>query len=136
MSDRLVLIAALVVSVSSVVDLQVEAQARLDLSGTWLIVPGSGQPNGVGGLGREFTAVQDAQVLTITTTQPIIGDLKLINRLDGKPSVNALDMGPLKAERVSAVTREGSTLVISSTVTMRGLAHGRCRSCGSITATS
>ena len=42
--------------------------AKPDFSGTWTIVPGSGQPNGAGGLGQKFTLVQTDKTITIQTS--------------------------------------------------------------------
>jgi hypothetical protein len=95
-------------------------QAKPDFSGTWTIVPGSGQPNGVGGLGQKFTVVQTDKTITITNTLPIVGDTRTIYNLDGSSSKNTLKMGPMSAERVSTVLWEGRTLVINSVVTAAG----------------
>ena len=100
----------------------VAAQARPDFSGKWVIVAGSGSPNGVGGLGREFTAVQTDKTITITNTLPVVGETKTVYNLDGSPSKNSIKSGPISAERVSRTTWDGRTLVINSDVTAAGIA--------------
>lgn len=58
-------------------------QTTVDFSGKWTMVPGSNQPPsavriGVGGLGEEFTVVQNPKTLTITNTLPLVGELKTV----------------------------------------------------------
>jgi hypothetical protein len=90
------------------------AQAKADFSGTWTIVPGSGQSNGVG---QKFMAVQTAKTITITNTLPVVGPTTTIYNLDGSPSTNTINIGPMSAQRVSTLRWEGRTLVINSVVT-------------------
>ena len=96
------------------------AQAKPDFSGTWTIVPGPGQPNGVGGLGQKFTAVQTDKTITITNTLPVVGATRTVYNLDGSSSTNTLRLGPMSAERVSTALWEGRTLLINSIVTAAG----------------
>jgi hypothetical protein len=113
---------ALVLMVAVMVPPLARAQAKADFSGTWTIVPGSGQPNGVGGLGQKFTAVQTAKTITITNTLPIVGQTTTIYNLDGSPSTNTIKVGPMSAERVSTLLWEERTLVINSVVTAPNIA--------------
>jgi len=107
----------MVLMVAVIVPPLARAQTKVDFSGTWTIVPGSGQPNGVGGLGQKFTLAQTDKTITITNTLPIVGQTTTIYNLDGSPSTNTIKVGPMSAERVSTLLWEGRTLVINSVVT-------------------
>lgn len=114
--------------------LSVSAQGRPDFSGKWVMDPasapaadaggggrGGGRGGGGGGLGfgQEFTAKQDAKVLTITRTQ---GDqtVTAAYNLDGSESKNMVAGRGGQQEQVSKATWDGNRLVITTTLNVGG----------------
>jgi hypothetical protein len=125
----------MVVAVALVVvaALSVSAQGRPDFSGKWVMDPasapagggggggGGGRGGGGGGLGfgQEFTAKQDAKMLTITRMQ---GDqtVTATYNLDGSESKNMVAGRGGQQEQVSKATWDGNRLVITTTVNFGG----------------
>ena len=111
------------------------AQARPDFSGTWVLDPasapaaapaggGGGRGGGRGGgggagFGQEFTAKQDAKVLTITRMQ---GDqtITAAYNLDGSDSKNVVAGRGGQQEQVSKATWDGNRLAIVTTLDFGG----------------
>jgi hypothetical protein len=111
----------------------VYAQAQPDFSGKWVLdAPppaadagggGGGRGGGRGGggnpFGQEFTAKQDAKMLTITRTQ---GDqtVTLTYNLDGSESKNMVAGRGGEQEQVSKATWDGNRLAIVTTLNFGG----------------
>ena len=112
----------------------VYAQARPDFSGKWVMDPasapappaggggGGGRGGGGGGglgFGQEFTAKQDAKMLTVTRMQ---GDqtVTATYNLDGSESKNTVAGRGGQQEQVSKAMWEANTLVITTTVNFGG----------------
>jgi hypothetical protein len=114
----------------------VYAQARPDFSGKWVMDPasapappagggggggGGGRGGGGGGLGfgQEFTAKQDAKMLTVTRMQ---GDqtVTAMYNLDGSESKNTVAGRGGQQEQVSTAVWEANKLVITTTVNVGG----------------
>jgi hypothetical protein len=115
----------------------VYAQARPDFSGKWVAdaaaapaAPaggggggggrGGGRGGGGGGpFGQEFTAKQDAKMLTVTRSQ---GDqtITTVLNLDGSESKNMVAGRGGQTEQVSKAMWEGSKLVITTTANFGG----------------
>ena len=102
------------------------AQSKPVFAGKWTMVPdpnaaaaGGGRGMG-GGLGQEFTAVQDDKTLTVTTNNPQLGELKTVYNLDGSESKNPLNFGGQTVDRVSKVKWDGAKLVITTTISFNG----------------
>lgn len=110
------------------------AQAKPDFSGKWVMDPASAPaaPGGGGGGGRggggggggvgfgpEFTAKQDAKVLTVTRVQ---GDqtVTATYNLDGSESKNMVAGRGGQQEQVSKATWDGATLSIITTLNFGG----------------
>ena len=108
------------------------AQARPDFSGKWVMDPppaadaggggrGGGRGGGGGGnpFGPEFTAKQDAKVLTVTRTQ---GDqtVTMTFNLDGSESKNMVAGRGGQQEQVSKATWDGAKLVIVTSLNFGG----------------
>jgi hypothetical protein len=104
------------------------AQSKPTFAGKWTQVPdpnaaaaGGGRGRGMGGgLGQEFTAVQDDKTLTVTTNNPQLGELKTVYNLDGSESKNPLNFGGQTVDRVSKVKWDGAKLVITTTINFDG----------------
>ena len=105
------------------------AQSKPGFAGKWTMVTdpnaaaaaGGGRGRGMaGGLGPEFTAVQDDKTLTVTTNNPQLGELKTVYNLDGSESKNPLNFGGQQVERVSKVKWDGAKLVITTTISFNG----------------
>jgi hypothetical protein len=116
-----------------------QAQAKPDFSGKWVMDPASapappaGAPAGGGGGGRgggrggggnagfgpEFTAKQDAKMLTIERVQ---GDatVSAMYMLDGSESKNSVAGRGGQQEQVSKATWDGAKLVIVTTINAGG----------------
>ena len=73
-----------------------------------------------GGLGQEFTAVQDDKTLTVTTNNPQLGELKTVYNLDGSETKNPINFGGQTVDRVSKVKWDGAKLVITTTINFNG----------------
>jgi hypothetical protein len=115
--------------------LSVAAQGRPDFSGKWVMDPASAPAAGGGGggggrggrggggggvgFGQEFTAKQDAKVLTVTRMQ---GDetVTATYNLDGSESKNMVAGRGGQQEQVSKATWDGNRLVITTTVNFGG----------------
>lgn len=111
--------------------LSVSAQGRPDFSGKWVMDPasapaaggggGGGRGGGGGGLGfgQEFTAKQDAKVLTVTRMQ---GDqtVTATYNLDGSESKNMVAGRGGQQEQVSKAAWDGNRLVITTTLNFGG----------------
>jgi hypothetical protein len=111
----------------------VYAQAQPDFSGKWVLdAPppaadagggGGGRGGGRGGggnpFGQEFTAKQDAKMLTITRTQ---GDqtVTLTYNLDGSESKNMVAGRGGEQEQVSKAAWDGNKLAIVTTLNFGG----------------
>ena len=115
------------------------AQAKPDFSGKWVMDPASapaappaGAPAGGGGgrgggrgggggagFGQEFTAKQDAKMLTIDRVQ---GDatVSAMYNLDGSESKNTVAGRGGQQEQVSKATWDGNKLVIVTTINAGG----------------
>jgi hypothetical protein len=110
------------------------AQAKPDFSGKWVMDPasapaapagggggGRGGGGGGGGLGfgQEFTAKQDAKVLTVTRMQ---GDqtVTATYNLDGSESKNMVAGRGGQQEQVSKAVWDGSRLSITTSVNVGG----------------
>jgi hypothetical protein len=112
------------------------AQARPDFSGKWVMDPasapaapaggggGGGRGGGRGGgggagFGQEFTAKQDAKVLSITRMQ---GDQTVVANynLDGSDSKNMVAGRGGEQEQVSKAAWDGAKLVITTTLNFGG----------------
>jgi Spy/CpxP family protein refolding chaperone len=112
------------------------AQAKPDFSGSWVMDPAvaaapAGAPAGGGGGGRgggrgggagfgpQFTAKQDAKMLTIERTQ---GDatVSAMYMLDGSESKNTVAGRGGQTEQVSKATWDGDKLVIVTTINAGG----------------
>jgi hypothetical protein len=108
------------------------AQARPDFSGTWVLDPatapaapaggggrGGGRGGGGAGFGQEFTAKQDAKVLTVTRMQ---GDqtITATYNLDGSESKNTVAGRGGQQEQVSKATWDGNRLTIVTTLDFGG----------------
>jgi hypothetical protein len=114
------------------------AQAKPDFSGKWVMDPASapappaGAPDGGGrggggrggggggaGFGQEFTAKQDAKMLTIARAQ---GDqtITAMYMLDGSESKNMVAGRGGQQEQVSKAMWDGNKLVITTTVNFGG----------------
>ena len=115
------------------------AQAKPDFSGKWVMDPasapapaappaggggggrggGRGGGGGGAGFGQEFTAKQDAKVLTIDRVQ---GDatVSATYNLDGSESKNSVAGRGGQQEQVSKATWEGNKLVIVTTINAGG----------------
>jgi hypothetical protein len=111
------------------------AQAKPDFSGKWVMDPasapappaggggggGGGRGGGGGGLGfgQEFTAKQDAKVLTVTRTQ---GDqtVTATYNLDGSESKNTVAGRGGQQEQVSKAVWEANKLTITTTINAGG----------------
>src|SRR5687767_7449576 len=133
MMRRNFLIVAVVLMFGAVASLA--AQAKPDFSGKWVMDPasapaapaggggggGGGRGGGGGGLGfgPEFTAKQDAKMLTITRMQ---GDqtVTAMYNLDGSESKNMVAGRGGQQEQVSKSAWEGSKLTITTTVNAGG----------------
>ena len=128
----LVTAAALVVATTA----GMYAQAKPDFSGKWVMDPasapappaaapdGGGRGGGRGGgggagFGQEFTAKQDAKMLTITRAQ---GDqtITAMYMLDGSESKNTVAGRGGQQEQVSKAMWDGNKLVITTTVNAGG----------------
>ena len=100
------------------------AQSKPSFAGKWTMVPESVAAAGAtgrgGGLGQEFTAVQDDKTLTVTTNNPQLGELKTVYNLDGSESKNPLNFGGQTVDRVSKVKWDGAKLVITTSVNFSG----------------
>ena len=102
------------------------AQSKPSFAGKWTMVPesvaaaGATGRGGGGGLGQEFTAVQDDKTLTVTTNNPQLGELKTVYNLDGSESKNPLNFGGQTVDRVSKVKWDGAKLVITTTISFNG----------------
>lgn len=131
MRRRLVTTAVAVIVAAAV---SVLAQAKPDFSGKWVMDPASAPaaPAGGGGGGRggggggggvgfgpEFTAKQDAKVLTVTRTQ---GDqtVTATYNLDGSESKNMVAGRGGQQEQVSKATWDGAKLAITTTLNFGG----------------
>jgi hypothetical protein len=131
MRRQLVTTAVAVVFAAAV---SVLAQAKPDFSGKWVMDPatapaapagggggGGGRGGGGGGVGfgPEFTAKQDAKVLTVTRTQ---GDqtVTATYNLDGSESKNMVAGRGGQQEQVSKAVWDGAKLVITTTVNFGG----------------
>jgi len=109
-------------------DAAVSAQSKPSFAGKWTMVPdpnaaaaAGGRGRGMaGGLGPEFTAVQDDKTLTVTTNNPQLGELKTVYNLDGSESKNPLNFGGQTVDRVSKVKWDGAKLVITTTISFNG----------------
>ena len=127
---RTVLVTAVILAFA--VAAGVYAQARPDFSGKWVMDPasapappagggGGGRGGGGGGLGfgPEFTAKQDAKMLTITRTQ---GDqtVTATYNLDGSESKNMVAGRGGQQEQVSKAAWDGNKLVITTTLNFGG----------------
>ena len=114
--------------------LSVTAQGRPDFSGKWVMDPasapapagggGGGRGGGRGGggglgFGQEFTAKQDAKLLTIMRMQ---GDqtVTATYNLDGSESKNMVAGRGGQQEQVSKATWDGNRLVITTTLDFGG----------------
>jgi hypothetical protein len=96
------------------------AQATPNFAGKWTLVPDSApQGPGMGGLGTTATITQDGKTLTVTRTTQM-GEITSVYNLDGSDSKNTLNFGGTPFELVSKVTREGSTLIITTTADFDG----------------
>ena len=107
------------------------AQARPDFSGKWVMDPasapappaggggGRGGGGGGAGFGQEFTAKQDAKMLTITRMQ---GDqtITATYNLDGSESKNMVAGRGGQQEQVSKAVWDGNKLTITTTVNFGG----------------
>jgi Spy/CpxP family protein refolding chaperone len=110
------------------------AQAKPDFSGKWVMDPasapappagggggggGRGGGGGGAGFGQEFTAKQDAKMLTITRTQ---GDqtVTATYNLDGSESKNMVAGRGGQQEQVSKAAWEGNKLAITTTLNFGG----------------
>ena len=110
------------------------AQAKPDFSGKWVMDPasapappagggggggGRGGGGGGAGFGQEFTAKQDAKMLTITRMQ---GDqtVTATYNLDGSESKNMVAGRGGQQEQVSKAVWEGSKLTITTTINAGG----------------
>jgi len=122
-----------VLSVAAILSLvvagvSISAQSKPSFAGKWTLVPdpnapagGAGRGRGMaGGLGPEFTAVQDEKTLTVTTNNPQLGELKTVYNLDGSESKNPLNFGGQTVDRVSKVKWDGAKLVITTTINFNG----------------
>jgi hypothetical protein len=100
------------------------AQSKPSFAGKWTMVPESVAAAGAtgrgGGLGMEFTAVQDDKTLTVTTNSPQLGELKTVYNLDGSESKNPLNFGGQTVDRVSKVKWDGAKLVITTSISFSG----------------
>jgi len=118
-SISLVAIAVLILAGASM-----SAQSKPTFAGKWTMVPESVAAAGAtgrgGGLGQEFTAVQDEKTLTVTTNNPQLGELKTVYNLDGSESKNPLNFGGQTVDRVSKVKWDGAKLVITTSVNFSG----------------
>ena len=74
----------------------------------------------MGGLGQAFTAVQDDKTLTVTTSNPQIGEIKAVYNLDGTETKNPITFGGNTVDRTSKVKWDGAKLVITSTSNFQG----------------
>ena len=128
-------IMGIAVALAVVAALSVSAQGRPDFSGKWAMDPasapaadagggggrGGGRGGGGGGLGfgQEFTAKQDAKVLTITRMQ---GDqtITATYNLDGSESKNMVAGRGGQQEQVSKATWDGNRLVIVTSLNFGG----------------
>ena len=110
------------------------AQAKPDFSGKWVMDPasapappagggggggGRGGGGGGAGFGQDFTAKQDAKMLTITRTQ---GDqtVTATYNLDGSESKNMVAGRGGQQEQVSKAAWDGNKLVITTTLNFGG----------------
>jgi hypothetical protein len=103
------------------------AQSKPNFAGKWTLVPdpnaaagGGGRGRGMGGLGQAFSAVQDEKTLTITTSNPQIGEIKAVYNLDGSETKNPITFGGNTVDRTSKVKWDGAKLVITSTSNFQG----------------
>ncbi len=106
----------------------VSAQSKTNFAGKWTLVPdpnaaagGGGRGRGMGGgLGQEFTATQDDKTLTVTTSNPQMGDMKMVYNLDGSETKNPITFNGQTIERASKVKWDGAKLVITTTINFNG----------------
>jgi hypothetical protein len=106
----------------------VSAQSKPNFAGKWTLVPdpnaaqaAGGRGRGMGGgLGQEFAAAQDDKTLTVTSSNPQMGDMKSVYNLDGTETKNPLTFGGQTVERVSKVKWDGAKLVITTTINFNG----------------
>jgi hypothetical protein len=112
-------ILALVVAGASV-----SAQSKPNFAGKWTMVPESVAAAGAtgrgGGLGQEFTAVQDEKTLTVTSNNSQLGEVKSVYNLDGSESKNPINFGGQTVDRASKVKWDGAKLVITTTISFNG----------------
>jgi hypothetical protein len=98
------------------------AQSKPSFAGKWTIVPDANSAAAVsgrgGGLGAEFTVVQDNKTVTVTTNNPQLGELKTVYNLDGSETKNPINFGGQSVNRASKVKWDGAKLVITTTVSM------------------
>jgi hypothetical protein len=102
----------------------VSAQSKPTFAGKWTIVPDANSAAAIsgrgGGLGAEFTAVQDDKTVTVTTNNPQLGELKTVYNLDGSETKNPINFGGQSVDRLSKVKWDGAKLVITTIVSMGG----------------
>ena len=97
-----------------------------DFSGRWQLAPDTNAatnsarsvPTMGTGWGNEISIAQDATTLTIEFTPYVRYDMqpatRLVYRLDGKPSVNTLNVGRGPQEQTSTAAWDGSKLTITT----------------------
>ena len=125
---KLVALAAVFAIVVGAGLMSASAQAKPSFAGKWTLVPdpnapapaGRGGRGMGGGLGQEFTAAQDEKTLTVTTSNPQIGEMKSTFNLDGSETKNPLTFNGNTINRVSTAKWDGSKLVVATQTDFNG----------------
>jgi hypothetical protein len=107
------------------------AQSKPNFAGKWTLVPDPNAPASgtaaggprrlaMAGLGPEFTVAQDDKTVTVTTTNPQLGEIKAVYKLDGSDSSNPLTFNNTTIDRVSRVKWDGARMIIATTASFNG----------------
>ena len=125
MRSKLMAMATVFIVAASVILL--DAQAKPDFSGRWVMDPpappaatgdrGGGRGGFQPGFGPEFTVKQDAAAVTITRAGQAT---PLLYKLDGSESKNMVTRDGQPQEQVAKATWDGNKLVIATVVNFQG----------------